>query len=177
VRPNSVRLPRTLRTANFRLAALYAALFTASVLILGGVSLWTISGALDQQMNDRIQAEISALQATYRTGGLDQLVAAVRTHGRGPVALDYAVEKPPGTRLAGVLPDLPRLTGWLNVDAGPRNTDSLMEPPERLRVLIADLPGGVRLAVGDDLARIDDVRETVLTAFGWVTGLVAALGA
>jgi signal transduction histidine kinase len=41
---------------------------------------------------------------------------------------------------------------------------------------VVDLPDGIRLAVGDDLARIDDVQETVLTAFGWVAALVAALG-
>ncbi|MDE2574043.1 MAG: HAMP domain-containing protein [Rhodospirillales bacterium] len=172
----NLRLPRSLRTASFRLATLYAGLFTASVLILGAVSLWTIGGALDRQMSDRIGAEIATLQATYHSGGLAALVAAVRARERGLLALDFAVEQPSGTRLAGVLPRLPTGTGWMRVEAGPRSSDSMVEPPEHLRVLVTGLAGGGRLAVGDDLARIDDVQATVLTAFGWVAVLVAALG-
>ncbi len=176
MRLNSLHLPRTLRTASFRLAALYAVLFSFSVAILGGVSLWTIRAALDRQMSDRIEAEVATLRTTYEAGGLAPLVAAAQARGRGPVALDYAVEQPPGTRLAGVLPPLPAGSGWITVAGDPRSEDSVAEPSEHLRVLVADLPGGVRLAVGDDLSRIDDVQETVLTAFGWAAALVAALG-
>ena len=176
MRLNNLHLPRTLRTASFRLAALYAVLFSLSVAILGGISLWTIRAALDRQMSDRIEAEVTTLRATYDTGGLAPLVAAAQVRGRGPAALDYAVEQPPGARLAGVLPPLPAGSGWITVADGPRSEDSVAEPSEHLRALVADLPGGVRLAVGDDLSRIDDVQETVLTAFGWVAALVAALG-
>jgi signal transduction histidine kinase len=165
-----------LRTASFRLAALYALLFTVSVLILGVVALWTIRSAFDRQMTDRIEAEVATLQATYQAGGLDALTAAARARGLGPVALDYAVEQPHGTRLAGILPKLPAQSGWMTVAGGPRREDSLVEPAESLRALVVNLPDGTRLAVGDDLARIDDVQETVLTAFGWVAALVAALG-
>jgi signal transduction histidine kinase len=173
---NSRRLPRLFRTASFRLAALYALLFMVSVLILGAVALWTIRGALDRQMTDRIDAEAATLQGTYQSGGLDALVAAARARGRGPVALDYAVEQPHGTRLAGILPQLPARSGWVTLAGGPRRENSLVEPAESLRALVVNLPDGTRLAVGDDLARIDDVQETVLTAFGWVAALVAALG-
>ncbi len=176
MRPNRILLPRALRTASFRLAALYALLFTASVLILGGVSFWTIRSALDRQMTDRIEAEVAALRTTFHDGGLERLVAAARARGRGPAALDYAVEHPAGQRLTGVLPALPGRAGWRDVDAGARTEETDTEPPEHLRILVVDLPGGVRLAVGDDLARIDDVQETVLTAFGWTAVLVAALG-
>lgn len=176
MRLSNLHLPRTLRTASFRLVALYALLFSVSVGILGGVSLWTIREALDRQMTDRIDAEVATLRTTYQNGGLERLVAAARARGLGPVALDYAVEQPPGTRLAGVLPKLPTRSGWMTVAGGPRSEDSLVEPSERLRTVVIDLPGGVRLAVGDDLSHIDDVQETVLTAFGWVAVLVAALG-
>jgi signal transduction histidine kinase len=169
-------LPRLLRTASFRLAALYALLFTLSVLILGAVSLWSIRGALDRQMTDRIEAEVATLQAIYQSGGLAALAAAAHARGLGPVALDYAVEQPHGTRLAGILPQLPARSGWMTIAGGPRREDALVEPAERLRALVVNLPDGIRLAVGDDLSRIDDVQETVLTAFGWVAALVAALG-
>ncbi len=174
--PNSRRLPRLLRTASFRLAALYALLFTISVLILGAVALWTIRGALDRQMTDRIAAEVATLRATYQAGGLDALVAAARTRGLGPVALDYAVDQPHGTRLAGVLPQLPTRSGWMTIAGGPRHEDSLVEPAESLRALVVDLPNGVRLAVGDDRSRIEEVQDTVQAAFGWVAALVATLG-
>lgn len=38
-----------------------------------------------------------------------------------------------------------------------------------------DLGGGVLMAVGDDLNRIDEVEEAVVTAFGWAAGLAATL--
>ncbi len=176
MRLNRPRLPRTLRTASFRLAALYALLFTASVAILGAGSLWIIGDALDRQMMDRIVADTTTLQTTYEAGGLDRLVAAVRTRGLGPAALDYAVDRPAGTRLVGVLPNLGDGAGWRDVAAGPRHEGSLVEPSENMRVLVTELPDGARLAVGDDLGRIEEVQETVAAAFGWVALLVAALG-
>jgi signal transduction histidine kinase len=176
VRGPRLRLPRALGTASFRLAALYAGLFAVSVAILGGVSLWTIRHALDRQMADRIEAEITTLTTTYESGGLPSLIASVHARERGATALDYAVEQPRGTRLAGILPPLPAGGGWMTLDGGARHADEMVEPPEHLRARVVDVPGGVRIGVGDDLSRIDDVEETVLTAFAWVAALVAAFG-
>ena len=83
-----MRLPRVLRTASFRLAATYTCLFAGSVAVLGAFVLWTTRSALEQQMSSRIEAEAAVLEAEFRSGGADRLVAAVLERSRGAHALD-----------------------------------------------------------------------------------------
>ena len=109
---SSVRLPRAARTASFRLAALYALLFTVSVVILGAAVYLSARGAIVTQMAARIDAEIAGLAEEYRAGGLEQLRAAVQTRQRAPASLDYVVETSGGTRLAGDLPSMEPRAGW-----------------------------------------------------------------
>lgn len=169
-----MRLPRATRTASFRLAALYALLFGASVLTLGAVVYWSARSALDQQMTARIEAEIAALQQEYRAGGLERLRAAVHAREHAPGALDYLVQAPDGSRLAGELPRVDRRLVWINVTIGDGTKGE--EKPERLRARIVALDGGNLLAVGDDLARIEEVEETILTALAWAFALTVVLG-
>ena len=176
MRRSRVHLPRLFRTASFVLAASYAALFALSAMILGAVSLLTIHDALDRQTTDRIASEVATLETSWQEGGLARLLATVHAREHAPMALDYGVEDAAGNRLAGVLPPLKGKPAWFTLNAGPRRADSLEEPRERLRVNLAVLADGTRVAVGADLSRIDDVEETVLTAFGWVTVLVPGLG-
>ncbi len=172
--------PRLLRTASFRLAAAYVVLFAASTLVLGGVVFWIASDALNQQLRARILAESAALQGEYRIGGLDRLVAAVRLGGRGAAALDDRVQAADGRRLAGTLPRVAPRPGWVDLEAGDARADGEAdqtgEVPEHVRALVTQLPGGVWLAVGDDLGRIEEVQATILGAFAWALGLGVLLG-
>lgn len=171
----ALRLRRLLRTASFRLAALYVAVFAVSALVLAVAVFVAARSALEQQMTVRIEAEASFLRDEYRTGGLDRLVSVVTARGRGLTALDYLLERADGTRLAGELPDLPsRKPGWTTLDiAGAREEEG---GPERVRVLSTDLGGGLLLGVGDDLSRVAQVEQAVATAFVGTVGLAAVLG-
>lgn len=175
-----MRLPRTLRTASFRLAAVYALLFAASALVLGAVVFWTAREAMLQQLAVRIEAESALLQTAYRSGGLANLVATV--HSRGPMALDYLVQTPDGHRMAGDLPAVSARRGWFNLDLSDRQDTGEAQDhdgPEQLRAHASDMGSGVVLVVGDDLRRIDEAEEAILSAFAWAVGatvLLAILG-
>jgi signal transduction histidine kinase len=170
-----VRLPRLLRTASFRLAALYLLLFTASAVVLGAVVFWTTRAALDGQARARVQAEVASLRDEYQAGGLPRLISAVEARGRGVGALDYLVQGADGRRLAGeIAPIGPRL-GWLRIDAA--DVEGGRGERELVRALAVPFGGGVIVAVGSDLEHIAEAEEAVLRAFAWAIGVTVLLGA
>jgi signal transduction histidine kinase len=164
-----------LRTARFKLAALYVGLFIASALVLGAATFLEVRAALQQQTTARIETEQAFLQAEFHSGGLDRLLSTVRTRGRGASALDYLVQDAAGAHLAGEMPAIHRLQpGWATIDVSNAREDD--GRAEQVRALTADLGAGLLLAVGDDQGRIAEVEETVATAFLWTIGLAALLG-
>lgn len=166
---------RLLRTASFRLTALYVAIFAVSAALLGTAVFLAARSALEQQMAARIETDMSYLTNEFRDGGLDRLVTTVMSRGRGPIALDYLVQDASGAHLAGEMPAVPGLQpGWTTVRISNATEDN--GRPERSRALVADLGGGLLLVVGDDLGRIGDIEEAVATAYLWTVGLVAVLG-
>ena len=166
---------RLLRTASFRLAALYVAVFAVSALVLGAAVFLAARSALEQQMAARIETEAAYLRDEFRSGGLDHLLFIVRSRGRGASALDYLVQDREGIHLAGEMPVATTVRpGWTTVEVPEASEDS--GRPERVRALVSDLGGGLLLMVGDDLSRITEVEEAVATAFLWTVGLAALLG-
>ncbi|HJS86138.1 MAG TPA: HAMP domain-containing sensor histidine kinase [Acetobacteraceae bacterium] len=169
-----MRLPRLLRTASLRLAALYLLLFTASAVVLGAVVFWTTRAALDGQARARIQAEVASLRDEYQAGGLPRLIAAVEARGRGAGALDYLVQGAEGRRLAGEIAPLGQRRGWLRLDAA--ETDDGRGEHELVRALAVPFGEGIVVAVGDDFERIAEAEEAILRAFAWAIGLTLLLG-
>lgn len=169
-----MRLPRVFRTTAFRLAALYATLFAVSVAVLGAVVLLVTQTALEQQVRGRIDAESAALEAEFRAGGLDRLVATVRARSRGARALGYAVIGPDGASLAGDLPSPGARLGWMELPARAVKPSPDGEAEPALARAVA-LPGGVRLVVGDGLGRVEDADEAILGALGWGLALAVVL--
>ena len=167
-------VPRVLRTASFRLAALYVAVFAVSACVLGAAVFLAARSALQGQMTARIEAEAAFLHGEFRAGGLDHLLAAIRSRERGVTALDYLVQDAAGAHLVGEMPAAPRRPGWTTVDVPDAKEDG--GRPERVRALVSDLGDGLLLAVGDDLGRVAEVEEAVATAFVWTVGLAALLG-
>ena len=146
-------------------------------MILGAFVFWTARSALDQQLKNRIETESVALQAEFRSGGVDHLVAVVHERGRSrtTTALTYAVVGPGNERFAGGLPLASQRTGWIDIDGG-ENATGENGNAERLRAFVVQLNDGTRLAVGGDLEQIDEVEEAILGAFGSAAGVVLILG-
>jgi len=168
-------MPRLLRTASFRLTALYVLVFALSALVLGLAVFLAARSALEQQMTARIETETAYLREEFRAGGLDRLLTIVRSRGRGPIALDYLLQDRSGEHLAGEIPAVAALRpGWTVIAVPEASEDN--GRPERVRALVSDLDDRLLLAVGDDLHRMTEVEEAVATAFLWTVGLVAVLG-
>lgn len=173
-----MKLPRLLRTASVRLAALYLLLFAASAAVLGAVVFWIAGAALEGQARARIEAEVAALRLEYQAGGLARLLADVKARGPGSGALDYLVQDGDGRHLGGeILGSVPRL-GWQRLKV--READDATADGngrETLQALAVSLGGGVVLAVGDDTERIVEAEEAILRAFAFAVGLTVLLGA
>lgn len=160
------RLPRIFRTASFGLAILYAALFTASTVILGGIVYWTVLDSLDRQMATRIDAEIDLLQEEFKSEGLEELVREIQERSAYFPALNYLVTDADGKRLAGNLPAMPTVLGWSDIETEPHSKNFVVEHNFRVRSVLLD--EGLRLAVGDDLGSIEEIQQAFLNALGWV---------
>jgi signal transduction histidine kinase len=168
-------LPRLLRVASFKFAALYVAVFAGSALVLGVAVFLEARSALQQQMAARIETEAAFLQEEFRAEGLAHLLDLVRKRGQGASALDYLVEDQAGAHLAGEMPATadPK-PGWTTIDVPQASEDG--GRPEKVLALVSDLGGGVLLAVGGDLRQIGELEEAIATAFLWTVGLAAVLG-
>lgn len=169
-------LPRLLRTASFRLSALYAVLFGGSVLLLGAVAFWSTRSALEQQVTRRIVAEMTLLEQEFRSNGLDHLVATVQHRTRAKANLDYFVVDSAGKRLAGDLPPVADRLGWVEIDAGQDANGEQSGEKERVRALVKQLDGGFRLGVGEDLQQVGEMEDTFLGVLAFALGIVLVLG-
>jgi signal transduction histidine kinase len=170
----NLSVPKLLRTASFRFAGLYVALFIASSLILGATVFIVARSALEQQMVARVTTETSFLRAEFESGGLDRLIAIVSLRGRGSGALDYLVQARDGTALAGEIPAGQRRPGWTTI-ALPAEIEEDGRP-ERVLALASELGDGRLLLVGDDLGQIGELEESIGSALAWAVGLAAILG-
>jgi signal transduction histidine kinase len=172
---NRIVLPRLLRAASFRFAALYVAVFAGSALVLGVTVFLEAGSALQDQMTARIEAESAFLREEFQADGVAHLIDVVRARGQGASALDYLLEDQAGAHLAGEMPATADLKpGWTTIDVPQASEDG--GRPERVRALVSDLGGGVRLAVGNDLRQIGSLREAIATAFLSTVGLAGVLG-
>jgi len=133
-------------------------MFAVSALVLGLAVFLAARSALEQQMTARIETEVALLREDFRIGGLDHLLAVVRSRGRGGSALDYLVQDGSGTHLAGEMVASSALApGWITARVPEASEDD--GRPERVRAEVVDLGGGLLLAVGDDLRRVGEVEE------------------
>jgi signal transduction histidine kinase len=169
-----VPLPRLVRTASFRLSALYAILFAACVLLLGAAAFWSTRSVLEQQLTRRIEAEMTLLEQEFRSNGIDHLVATVQQRSQAKGNLDYFVIDPSGKRLAGDLPTTDRL-GWVELEAG-QDAGEPGGENETVRALVRQLDGEYRLGVGEDLEQVGEMEEMFLGILASALGIVLVLG-
>ena len=169
-------LPRLLRVASFRFAALYVVIFAVSALIMGVTVFLQARSALEQQITARIENEVGLLTNEYRTNGLTRLIETVEERGQRARELKYLVESPAGVPLAGNMPTSIRVRpGWAAITA-PQYSIEGQDTREQLLVLTADLGGGMLLAVGQSQDPVEDLEEAVARAMFWTVGIAGALG-
>lgn len=171
-----MRLRQLTKTANFRLAAAYAVLFSVSVIVLGAVVFLKTTSAFEEQARSRIESEAGALENAFHEGGMAELLDTIRARQRGSVVrgLVYGIVDANAGTTAGDLAGAPTAPGWSTL-IGPPDGDEEPGELEQLTVLTVELDQGVWLSIGDDLGRIAQLGETMIETFGFVLLLTVAL--
>jgi len=174
-----MRLAEYCRSAPFRIATAYAALFTLSVVAVFGVLLWSITREMTGQIEGAIERDMRPLVSAYRDGRIGRLVDAVQE--RADASLNgeafYLLESRSGQVLAGNLDAVEPFSGWREINlenAGAPNRDH----HSVRRVLALGVPlNGAFVFVGRNMFRITEVQETLLRSLGWaiVTTVLLAL--
>ena len=158
------------RSTSLRLAALYTAVFAVAVVALGLITFLATRQALQQQFDNRVRAEATALAQEYRTEGLQGVVDAVRERDHTPGALRYGLRRGDAAAVAGRLGGSGAPLGW-----------STVQPPDKprndaMRVLAVQLPDGYILLVGDEADRVELLDGALLRGFGLAFAGIVVLG-
>ena len=175
-----MRRTSLLRSASFRLTALYLALFAASTLALGAFVYWSIRHEILADFQDAIVEERDALQHVFASRGRDRLASVLDARAATGGQLGAGLWGPDGRRLGGDL-ELPRSAlpskgGWFDVPEAVSDEASETEP-DLLRALATPLPDGSLLVVADEWRRTDEMLRRIIAAFGWALAATIILGA
>ena len=164
-----MRTDKFYRTTAFRLTALYVTAFAVALALLGAITYAVVDHALERKLDDRIYAESDALQKSFRSGGIQGLLAGIRAHEQSHPngAIDYAVVQD-RKRIAGRLKTWPRTDGWFSQpyqeEAGETGTR---------RFFVVSLTPGLELAVAADPEQVEEVTQAIFG--GFVSAFVAVL--
>ncbi len=180
----SVRLTKLWRSSTFRLALVYIALLSVSVLVVFAFIYWATIGYMSRQIEAVIAEDLNSLAERYRLNGLNALIAAVNeraTQDRSGYTL-YALALPDGPKLlAGNLKRWPPHAGkaWVEFDIDDYIARGYNDDGDA-RARIAVLTGGELLLVGRDIDDLKEQRELIgnaLLSGLAITGLLGLLGA
>ena len=170
---------RLLRTNAFRLAAVYFALFAASVLALLIFIYFSTADFIERQTEATIDAEITGLAEQYRQRGIVGLVEIIqaRTKAEHDNSTLYLLADAAFTPLAG------NLTAWPNGQPGrpgwisfPVERHSGTESTKSTALAAYFRLGDFRLLVGRDLHDASRFRARVTRTLAWAALLTMALG-
>jgi hypothetical protein len=174
----SMRLPRLVRTAAFRLASLYAAIFAMGAMALVAFFDWTVSNYASNTLNQDISAETQLLRRYADDGGASAVATRVRLREEalGARAFQYVVADRWGRRLAGALP-LPaaRLGPGRVLVPAPADSRESADETAALRTLGVRLPDGGVLVVGRSTYGYHELGETMTSATIAAAVLVALM--
>lgn len=151
-----------LRSAPFRIAAWYAALFAASVLVLFGAVFWLTTSELDHQLRADIDQDMHGLMLRHAASGLTGLKRGVqlRLHDHPGPDYYYLVMDAGGHVVAGNTPPVAPFSGWRRLSIhrpGQRSSD------ERSAVIARGLvERGDFAMVGRSLHTVIEVQEVLL---------------
>ncbi len=151
-----------LRSYNLRLSAFFTAAFALSVVVLGIVTLLNARAALNGQFNERIVSDSNAMLQQYKTEGLAGVKVSIMEHDLTPGALDFGLQSPEGTAIAGNFSRVRAHLGWSTVGV----SGHAASEEGSSRIYVTQLPDGYRLIVGDSLARINVIDSVLVRSFG-----------
>lgn len=171
---------RFFNTNAFRLAALYFALFAASVLTLFAFFYLSTAGFIERQIEATVTAEIRGLQEQYEQLGLAGLIELVRERSLNERVdnMIYVMSDPFLHEIAGNLSGWPRRTtpvkpGWITF---PFEVDTPHGTVTHTALGTQLILGGDRLLVARDLRDATAFRQRVLSTIAWAALISLGLG-
>jgi signal transduction histidine kinase len=171
---------RLIKTASFRLAAVYTGVTLIAFLALFAIAYLITTHALDRQIRFGIQAEYASLLSAAKSGTTDELVKEITERVRLPVGSSffYFLGDENGRKLAGNLKDDRPLAGWQTIPlphVSPKPGDLSKDDDHGLTAFGGYLPDKTFLLIGDDTYRMYDAQEAIIETFALASGLVLAL--
>lgn len=171
---------RFIRTASFKLTALYVGLFGVSSLMVFGIVYWLTLGALYKQTVISVEGEWSSLHAEYRKGYEGELAREIRQRigsGKHPFVY-YLLQDVNGRKLAGNIPAMAPFDGLRKIlgpypDVAGGHDKELSK--RRALALGGILSDGFFLVVGNSMYQSDESGEAISEAFFWAMGAVLLL--
>jgi signal transduction histidine kinase len=160
---------RFLHTEAFRLSAIYAAFFAASVLLLGGIVLVITEHAFHDQIVQFSRIDIAAIQNGYDSEGLGEASEVVRQSLAAPSASDFLLLEKDGRRVAGNLPVMTPRPGVFSLTNNGREILGMGQ----------FLAPGLYAWSGSDLARAHFAEREIIQTMAWLfaaTLLLAVAG-
>jgi signal transduction histidine kinase len=177
-----VRITRFLRTTAFRLALLYAGVFSLSVILLFGFVYWTTSVLVDRQRQQAIMADLSDLRDDFATLGLSGMAAAVLDRSRPDRVGNgvYLLVDSNRSFLAGNLsswPQNPQRSGiWMTFPVEARRFGAAQGERSVAEALELKLNGGYHLLVGQNTGPERRMQHAIIEALIWSLAAMVCLG-
>ena len=166
------------RTATFRLALVYLALFGVSVTALVVFVYLATMGVIERQTDETIEAELTGLAERYRREGVLGLRSVIAERSRGQRHSLYLLVTPGRVAVAGNLDGWPAVAtgpgGWLDFRFAQARGGELETRQARARHI--RLERGFQLLVGRDIQQRREIEATVRRSLVWAVALLLALG-
>ena len=164
--------PRLLRSAGFRFAVLFAALFATAFVALVAVLWWATAGALVRQADAAIRADAIALTERWRDAGRPGLIEAIEERLAVDVqneSIYLLVEREGGRRLAGNLDRMPPADP---PDAAWWRTRVLHDGVQAVARLHRVELGGLLLVIGRDETERQQLQQLLTEGVIWASSAV-----
>jgi signal transduction histidine kinase len=163
-----VRLPRFARTSTFRLALIYAVIFTASSLLLFGTLYLRVTNYAYEQLRNSIAAELESVEEEGKLEGFQAIIREVDERSRRAESSSsyYLLQSAAGERMAGNIRPIRPAFGDIEVrvlPVQPERDRAAVPIPVLLRTV--KLPQGQLLGIGRDLADLKELNRLITRSF------------
>ncbi len=176
-------IPRLLKTASFRLTALYGAVLLASFAALLFFTYLTLTGALREQIRDKISEDIQTLSDEAASDGTQSIVQDIEERLKAsPNRRDYLfLADAAGRKIAGNLERIEMTEGWRENPYDPASGQAPVADDDhddhQLWGQGKRLADGSFLFVGQDAASVLATQEAIVGSFAWAAGIASLLAA
>ncbi len=177
-----MRITKFLRTTAFRLALIYAGIFSLSVILLFAFIFWTTSVLVDRQRQQAIIADMNDLRDEFASLGLPGLLDSVIDRSRPDRVGNgvYLLANPDFTSMAGNLSAWPKAPTrqdlWMTFPIEARRFGDPQGERSIAEALEVELPGGYHVLVGQNTAPQRRMQSAIIQALFWSLAAMVCLG-